>query len=264
MQNKRVAVVTGGSNGIGRATAQRLAQRGFVVYELSRSGANSDGIWHLHADVTDAQSVRDALQAIQQREGRIDVIINNAGFGISGATEFTPITDAKRLFDVNFFGVAAVMQAGMPMLRQSRGRIVNVSSVAGAVPIPFQSYYAASKAAVLSLSEAVRNEVRMFGVSVCCVLPGDVHTGFTAARAKETLGDDLYQGKIERSVSTMERDEQNGIAPEHVANRIVRVAEKRHVRPRYSIGAWYVFLYFLTRVLPYSLVNWAIGKIYAK
>ena len=151
-------------------------------------------------------------EEILQREDHIDVLINNAGFGISGAVEFTTTEDAQHQLDVNFFGMVRMNRQVLPVMRrQCYGRIVNLSSVAGAIPIPFQTYYSASKAAINSYTMALANEVKPFGIQVCCVQPGDIRTGFTAAREKNPEGDDIYGGRIARSVAGMERDEQNGM-----------------------------------------------------
>ena len=179
----KVAVVTGGTSGIGRATALALKDAGYTVYELSRRAEGVEGLHHISADVTDQQAVNDAAAQIMAAEGRIDVLVNNAGFGISGAIEFTETAEAKALFDVNFFGMVNMNRAVVPLMRQAgRGRIVNLSSVAAPVPIPFQAYYSATKAAVNAYTMALANELRPFGVTVCAVMPGDIHTGFTAAR----------------------------------------------------------------------------------
>lgn len=260
----KIAVITGGSSGIGLATADRLAGQGYTVYELSRSGGDRPGIRHLSADVTDEAAVQDALHAVIEQAGRIDLAVSNAGFGISGATEYTPIDDAKRLFDVNFFGAAAFARAALPYLRATRGRLIFVGSVAGLVSIPFQSYYSASKAALTSLCDAIRNEVRPFGVTACCVMPGDVHTGFTDARDRLADGDDIYGGRIERSVAVMEKDEKNGMPPDAVARVICRAAAKKRVAPLYTAGTSYKLLVFLMRLLPRSLCNYIVGLLYAR
>ena len=185
----KVAVVTGGTSGIGRATALALKDAGYTVYELSRRAEGVEGLHHISADVTDQQAVNDAVAQIMEAEGHIDVLVNNAGFGISGAIEFTETTEAKALFDVNFFGMVNMNRAVVPLMRQAgRGRIVNLSSVAAPVPIPFQAYYSATKAAVNAYTMALANELRPFGVTVCAVMPGDIHTGFTAARRKVSAG----------------------------------------------------------------------------
>ena len=138
----------------------------------------------------------------------------------------------------------------------------SVSSVAATLPIPFQAYYSASKAAINALVMAVSNEVRGFGVSVCAVMPGDVNTSFTAKREKSDNGDNVYSGKISRSVAVMERDEENGMSPDYVGKIICRVAEKKRVKLFYTAGLKYKLFLFLNRLLPSSFVGYLIGKIY--
>ena len=197
--------------------------------------------------------------------GRIDVLINNAGFGIAGAVEFTDTAEAQRLLDVNFFGMVRMNKAVIPHMRQAgRGRIVNLSSVAAPCPIPFQAYYSAGKAAVNAYTMALANELRPFGITVCAVQPGDIHTGFTAARVKTMAGDDVYQGRIGRSVQRMEHDEQNGMDPAKAGAFIARVAMKRRPKPIYTIRLDYQFFVFLTRILPGRTLNWLIGLLYAR
>lgn len=181
----RIAIVTGGSNGIGKATAKALSLKGYKVYEFSRRGTDYDDIAHVTADVTDEKAVAAAVGEVLSREGRIDLLVNNAGFGISGATEFTSTEDAKRLFDADFFGTFNVIRAVVPAMRkQGGGRIINLSSVASLLSIPYQVFYSAAKASVNTLTLGLANELKPFGISVCAVMPGDVKTGFTAAREK--------------------------------------------------------------------------------
>ena len=139
-----------------------------------------------------------------------------------------------------------------------------LSSVAGAISIPFQTYYSASKAAINSYTMALANEVKPFGIQVCCVQPGDIRTGFTAARQKSQLGDDVYGGRISRSVAGMEHDEQTGMAPETAGAYIASVATRRSVKPLRSIGLQDKFFCVLAKLLPVRTLNWLVGKIYAK
>ncbi len=263
--DKKVAVLTGGTSGIGMQTALALKNAGCTVYELSRRAQGVEGLNHLVADVTDEAAVNRAVDEIVAREGRIDVLVNNAGFGISGAVEFTRTEDAKRLFDTNFFGMVNMNRAVVPIMREAgRGRIVNISSVAGQIPIPFQTYYSAAKAATNSYTMALANELRPYGVTVCAVQPGDIKTGFTKAREKTVDGDDVYGGRIGRSVSRMEHDEQTGMDPAVAGRFIANVAMKKNVSPIYTIGASYSFLTFLTRLMSWKTMNKIIGAIYAK
>ena len=258
----RVCILTGGSSGIGRAAATLLSQEGYTVYELSRSGADFGAVRHITADVTDPEQVRSAIERVAADEGTIDLLVNNAGFGISGAAEFTDPAEAHAQLDVCFFGALHCIQAALPYLRRCGGRIVNVSSVAGAIAIPFQAFYSASKAAINSLTLALRNELSPFGVGVCAVLPGDTHTGFTAVRRKSEAGADIYGDSLRRAVATMERDEQNGVPPSHVARVILRAAKARRPRAFYVVGLPYRLLTLLYKLLPATLGNAIVGMIY--
>ena len=261
MQQK-VAIVTGGSGGIGKAAASLLFKNGYTVYELSRHGADADGVTHLTADVTDAASVNSAVATVIEREGRIDLLVNNAGFGISGAVECTSEADAKAQFDVNFFGQLRCIQAVLPYMRKQRcGHIVNLSSVAAPIAIPFQSFYSATKAAVNSLTLSLRNEARPYGVQVCAVQPGDVRTGFTAARKKSAAGEDVYPA-LAHAVAVMEHDEQTGMPPEAVARTILRAASARRPRPLYTVGPKYRVFAVIAKFLPVRATNYLVGLIY--
>ena len=261
----KVCVITGGTSGIGRCTAQAMLEKGYTVYELSRREQGIAGMHHIVADVTNEQTLAAAVAEILQREEHIDVVINNAGFGISGAVEFTRTEDAQHQLDVNFFGMVRMNRQVLPVMRkQGYGRIVNLSSVAGAIAIPFQTYYSASKAAINSYTMALANEVKPFGIQVCCVQPGDIRTGFTAAREKNQLGDDIYSGRIARSVAGMERDEQTGMAPEKAGAFIAHVATRKGIKPVNTIGLQYQFFCFLAKILPAKALNFLVGLIYAK
>ena len=263
--NKTVAAVTGGSSGIGLQTALALLDKGCRVYELSRHDAGTPGVIHITADVSDEKQVRSAIDEIVSREGRLDILVCNAGFGISGAAEFTENADAKRLMDVNLFGAVNCCRAACAhMRRQKGGRIICTSSVAAPVAIPFQAWYSVSKAAVSTYAAALRNEVRPFGISVCCVLPGDIRTGFTAAREKSAAGDDVYSGRIERSVAVMEHDERTGMEPEAAGRYIAKLAMKKYVKPQYAIGLKYKFFVMLARLLPCDVCGRLVYSIYAK
>ena len=261
----KVVILTGGTSGIGRATVELLRAQGCTVYEFSRRPAPGDP-WHRSVDVTDAAAVKAAVDAVAGQEGRVDLLVNNAGFGISGAMEFTDPADAHRLMEVNLFGMDNAIRAVLPHMRRAgSGRIVNISSVAGVFAIPFQAWYSISKAAVRSLTMALYNEVAPFGIQVTSVMPGDIRTGFTAARKKSAAGDDVYGGRISASVAKMEKDEQNGMAPEAAARTIARVAlQPGRVKPYYTIGLSYKCLVLLDHLLPCRAVRWLLYQLYGK
>lgn len=264
MSGKKIAVVTGGSSGIGRATAQSLLNRGCTVYELSRRDNPAQGVYHLTADITDEQQVRAAVSEIISREGRIDILINNAGYGISGAAEMTSAADAHAQLELNLYGMDNVTRAVLPHMReQQSGRIICVSSIAGILPIPFQLWYSVSKSAIAAYVLALQNEIRPYGVSVCAVLPGDIATGFTDAREKSD-GGEIYGKRVERSVATMEKDERGGMSPDKAGRYIAKLAMKKHTRPLKAIGISYKAIAMLAKLLPRRFSNYLVGKIYAK
>ncbi len=260
----KVVLITGGSSGIGRAAARLFHERGWRVYELSRRENSEAGITHLTSDVTDRESVRRAVETVWKSEGRIDLLVNNAGMGISGPVEFASGEDVRRQFDVNFFGALAVTQEVIPLMRKQKGgTILFVTSVASPVAIPFQAFYSASKAALQSLSDSLRNELALFGIRVSSILPGDTHTGFTDARVKNGAGEGIYGRAFTKSVSSMEKDERNGMTPESAARVIFRAGNVKNPRVWYTVGTGYKLLVFLERILPARLVRWIVGKLYA-
>lgn len=263
--NKKIAVVTGGNSGIGKETAIALKNMGCTVYELSRRNIPADGINHITADVTKEIDIKNAAEEIFKNEGKVDIVINCAGFGISGAVEFTSLESAKSQFEVNFFGTVNVNRIFIPYLRQNGGgRIVNISSVAAVAHIPFQTFYSASKAAIDSYTAALANEVKPFGITVAAIQPGDICTEFTDARNKIAEGDDIYEGRISRSVAGMEKDERKGMKPEIAGRYIAKIALKKNVKPLYAIGTVYKILSVLCRVFPCSVRNYIVGMLYAK
>ena len=249
----KVALVTGGSSGIGKYTARALADAGCTVYELSRRDVPQAGVVHLTADVTEETQVREAVERIIEAEGRIDILVNNAGFGISGAAETTDPAAAHRQMEVNLFGMDSVTRAVLPHMRaRGSGRIVCLSSIAGILPIPF------------SYCLALANEVRPFGITVCAILPGDIATGFTDARQKDESADAVYGGRVSRSVAGMERDERGGMSPEYAGRFVAKYALKKNSKPLAAMGFSYKCVAVLAKLLPRRLSNWVVGKLYAK
>ena len=241
MTKARVVLITGASSGIGRATATLLAETGHVVYGTSRNPDRHASAWRMIAlDVCDDASVAGAVARVLAEQGRIDAVVNNAGLVLSGAIEDTSLDEARREFETNVLGIVRVSKAVLPTMRARRsGVIVNVGSLAGRVGMPFQGLYSASKFAVEGLTEALRQEVAGFGVTVALVAPGDTATGVVANRvrvADASLPTSAYRADFERVVASFERDEQAGSAPEQVARVIAAIVEGRSTAPRHVIG----------------------------
>ena len=260
----KTVVITGGSSGIGKATAAYFAQKGWRVFEWSRSGTSTESVTHIACDVTSPEETQAAAREVIRQAGEIDVFISNAGFGISGAVEFTTSEDAHRQMEVNFFGALNSVQAVLPYMRERKaGRILFTSSVAAVLSIPYQSLYSASKAAINALALALQNEVRAFGIHVSVLMPGDVRTGFTAARQKNVSAEEnqVYE-RAEKAVEAMEKDERNGMSPEQMARLFYRMATRRFL-PVYNVGGGLYRLFcLLDKILPKSLVNAIEGKMY--
>jgi short-subunit dehydrogenase len=236
----QVVLITGASSGIGLTCAHHLATRGHRVYGTSRQAGLSNGnVRMLRMDVTDDESVARGVEEVIRAESRIDVLVNNAGYGIAGAVEDTTVAEARAQFETNVFGPMRVCAAVLPHMRRQRsGLIVNVSSIAGLVPVPFQGLYSASKAALESITESLRMEVRPFGVRVALLEPGDFSTGFTSNRVRTaaSTGDSPYRERFERALGVMERDEGAAGSPTAVAQRLEQIMQQRAPRLRHAIG----------------------------
>ncbi|MCA1579846.1 MAG: SDR family NAD(P)-dependent oxidoreductase [Acidobacteria bacterium] len=261
MPRRQVVLVTGCSSGIGRAAALEAAARGHRVCATARDiGSLSDlegrpGIRTLPLDVTDAASIAAAVSAALSGEGRIDALVNNAGFGRYGAVEEVTVADWREQFEVNVFGAVAMISAVLPAMREARsGTIVNVSSVAGRIPIPFASPYCASKHALEAVSDALRVEAGAFGVRVVVVEPGPIESRFSD-RARQGVSALLgrpgpYSDVYRNAESAMRKEFQAGVLPpEAVARVIVNAIESPRPKSRYAVGRMPRVLFALKRVL---------------
>lgn len=257
-----VVVVTGSSSGIGYELCKVLADAKCKVYGISRKTTSIEGVSHIKADVTNKEDVKAAFNKILAEAGKIDVLINNAGMGISGAIETAPEEDINKIVGVNFIGTVNCIQEVLPFMRENRsGKIINVSSVAGLMPIPFQGFYSATKASVILLTESLRMEVKPFKVEAGSILPGDTKTSFTGNRVKSPL-DSEYSAKEKKSVGVMEKDEQNGMSARYVALKIARYANKKKLPLAKVVGFKYKIFMLLNKFLPHKLVLYVISKMY--
>ncbi len=259
-------LITGASSGIGKAASELFAEKGYTVYAVSRSCdekkikyESGGSINTVPADVTDLQS----LKALFLKIHSLDIVIHCAGYGVSGSIEYMPLEDAHKQLETNYFGVMNVNSLALPLLRKNKNSLVLItSSVAGLIPIPFQSHYSSSKYALEAYGEALRMEAKSYGVNVCLVEPGDTKTGFTKARKNNEPEFSPYYKKCIKAVSKMEKDEQNGKDPKTVAKVFYLLTKKKNPKVRTAVGIEYKILCFLSRVMPVKIKEYILTKLY--
>jgi len=254
-ETARSVLVTGASAGIGMACADRLHADGWYVTGASRRGISSGGWTGLVMDVDDDESVGSGVAAVLSAAGRIDAVVAAAGWGLAGAAERSAIDEAKSQLETNFWGCVRLVKQVLPIMReQASGRIVLISSIGGAIGIPFQAFYSASKFALEGFGESLAYEVAPFGVHVTLVQPGNVRTDFTASRrmALDARDDAVYGEAAARAIGLMERDERNGVPADDVAAVVARVLGSRRPPRRASVGkAGERAALFAKRLLPF-------------
>lgn len=240
---KKVILITGISSGFGKQIAKLLAEKGHTVYGTVRKFTECDDLVHqLEMDLTDLTSIQNAVSTVLQKEGRIDVLINNAGMHSGGPIETMPIELIKLQMDTNFLGMVHLVREILPVMRQQGdGTIINFSSIGGLMGLPFQAFYSAGKFAIEGFSEALRMEVKQFKIKVVLINPGDFHTNNSANRRNflaPTDNADPYHEQFSKSLAAIEIDETNGWKPKVLARKIVRIVECRNPRQRYIIASF--------------------------
>ena len=240
--NVKVVLVTGASSGIGQAITRHLAARGWRVFGTSRHQTTGfDGVDMLPMDADDDNSVALAVGAITEKTGRLDAVVNNAGWALMGPIEDTPMADARAQMETNFFGVLRVCRAALPIMRAQRsGYIVNISSLGGIFGMPFSGIYSASKFAVEGLSESLRLETRRFGIRVVLIEPGDTRSQLPLHRrtAQPVRHASAYQEIFDRFQAKQAQDEAKAPPPDAVAALVERVLRDPHPAMRYTVGMW--------------------------
>jgi NAD(P)-dependent dehydrogenase (short-subunit alcohol dehydrogenase family) len=270
--NSKTALVTGASAGIGEATASRLLAAGFTVFAGARrldrmAGLAANGATLIKLDLTDDASIVAAIETIKRSVGRLDVLVNNAGYGSYGALEDVPLAEARRQFDVNVFGLARLCQLALPMMRaQKSGKIVNVTSIGGKIWEPLGCWYHATKFAVEGLSDCLRVEVGRLGIDVIIIEPGAIRTEW-AGIARDSLlhvsGNGAYAAQATRYARVLAYADESKLAspPEVVAKTIVRAVQARRPKTRYATGGGAHTILFLKRILPDRLFDRLIWRV---
>lgn len=261
MTTPRVALVTGGSSGIGEEAARRLQEAGFQVYAVARrvdrmAALERDGVRVFGMDVTDEASMSAGIERVLGDTGRIDVLVNNAGYGSYGAVEDVPIDEARRQFEVNLFGLARLTQLVTPAMRHNGGgRIINISSIGGVIYEPFGAWYHATKFAVEGFSDSLRVELKPFGIDVVIIRPAGIVTEWNAI-AREGLVESsrggAYEAMADNAVRTLESVDNRLLSsgPKAVARTIVKAATAERPRSRYASGKGGRLIPMTRRLLP--------------
>ena len=251
----KVVLVTGASSGIGKAIAAFLYSKGYTVYGTSRNLKNEkDSSFELIAlDVLKLDSINSAVNYIFQKEGRLDVLVNNAGMGITGSVEETPTNEMRAVFNTNLFGAIDVMKAVLPQMRkQTAGTIINVTSIAGYMGLPFRGLYSATKGALEIVTEAARMEVKNFGIEIINVAPGDFTTNIAAGRYHTPVFENSpYKDNYQTNLDVMDAHVGSGMDPIEMAKIVYKITNTKHPKIHYKVGGFVEkFSIFLKRILP--------------
>lgn len=267
----KIIAITGGSSGIGKHICETFSADNVVV-DLSRSAETSDvflsegtgvnGLYHIKCDVSVEADVIAAFDKIKAAFGKVDVLINNAGYGVSGAVELLSDEEVERIFKVNFMGVFRCCKYALPLMDKG-GKIVNVSSACAIFALPFRGMYCASKAAVSMLSYSLREEVKPYGIDVTAICPGDVKTPFTRNRVKNFTTNERYGSRIKDADDHISARENKRMSVDYACRKIEKIIVKKKYKPFYIVGGKYKFLYALYRIFPLGAILGATGKMFA-
>ena len=269
MANNKIILITGANSGFGQAISSKLIEDGYIVYGTFRNNANqlNAGGKYIQLDIRDRESIRAGIDSIIKEHGRIDVLINNAGVGVAGATELSSIEDLNFQIGTNLYGCVNMCAEVGKYMRESRaGLIINISSIAGIFAIPYQGLYSASKAAIDSYSQALRMEMKQFNVDISVVCPGDFHTNFSTSRkiSDSTLKNDDYSRSFLSVQKCFENDELNGDKPEYLAEKISKIVSSKKHRMRYVVTSNFLqkLSIFLYHILPNNIFQYMLSKFY--
>jgi len=251
----KVVLITGGSSGIGKSVGEFLQDKGYKVYGTSRNPKNypNSKFPIVALDVTKPETISTCITEVLKQENRIDVLINNAGAGITGPIEEIPDAEIKRNFETNFFGPINVIKATLPIMRaQNSGLVINITSIAGYMGLPFRGVYSASKGALEIITEAFRMELKDFNIEMTNIAPGDFATNIAAGRYHApVLEDSPYKEKYGHSLKTMDEHVDEGGDPKEMAEAIYKIIETKSPKIHYKVGAFMQkFSIVLKRVLP--------------
>ena len=251
----KVVLITGASSGIGKSIALFLSEKGYIIYGTSRNPKNDDKLPFkmIALDVLKVDTITTAVNHIIEAEGKLDVLINNAGMGITGPIEDTPTEEMRKVFDTNFFGAIEVMKAVLPQMRlQKSGLVINITSIAGYMGLPFRGLYSATKGALELITEATSMEVKNFGIDVVNVAPGDFATNIAAGRYHTPFFENsAYKEKYQANLDLMDTHVDSGMNPDEMAKAVYKIINSKNRNIHYKVGGFMEkFSIVLKRILP--------------
>ena len=244
----KVVLLTGASGGLGSAIAKHLNSKGYTIYGLGRKPVKSPYFTWVYMDLSQPESIDKAIKEISENENHIDILINNAGIGVTGSLEEMKMNDVRKAFEVNFFGALFLIQKILPLMRQKQaGTIINISSIAGYTGLPFRGIYSATKSAVMRMSEALSSEVKQFGIKVIDIAPGDFKTKIAEGRVYTPLkAHSPYYEDYKRVLKMIDEEVDKGLEPEILGHKVFKILAKKQPELRYNIG---LFLQKMTPVI---------------
>lgn len=262
----KVVLITGASSGIGKVTAEFLFEKGYKVYGTSRYPDKIKCSFSMIAlELNKLETIENAVKTVLEKEGRIDILINNAGTGITGSIEETPTEEMRKAFDTNFFGTIDVIKSVLPQMRKQRsGMIVNLTSIAGYMGLPFRGVYSSSKSALERVTESIRMEVKNFGIIITNIAPGDFVTNIAANRYHTPVFEDsAYKEVYQKNLELMNAHVDRGGDPILIAKKIHKVINKKNPKIHYKVGSFIEELSIvLKQVLPNKIYEYLIMKYY--
>ena len=255
----KIVVITGGSSGVGYYLCKSFIAQGDKVINIARRPCDIQNVDNFACDLSNEYNIVDTCEKIKQKYNNIDILINNAGFGLSGATELLPLQNVRNLFEVNFFAVVLLIQKLLPIMSKG-SKIINISSICAFYPVPFRGLYCASKSALNLMSYSLDMECSNFGVKVCAICPSEIKTNFTQNRIKVFDTNKRYGTKIENAAKKIDSKNDKRASVEKVGKKILKIINKKKIKPYYIIGFKFKLLHFIMRFLPYNLLHKIISK----
>jgi short-subunit dehydrogenase len=257
----KIVVITGGTSGLGKAMADIFREKNDTVLVLARE-VSTDNEFEYKCDVSNEEMVKNCIDTIGNKYGKIDILINCAGYGISGALELIPTIEAEKQFDVNMLGCFLVNKYAIKYLHKGSS-IIHISSTCALFAVPFRGLYCSSKAALNLYSDSLRMELKPLGINVVSVCPGEIKTNFTKNRVKIFETNERYGDRIANSAYNIDKNQEKRMDAKMVAKKVVKISLKRNPKPMYIISALYKVLYVMSRIFPKRTMLFFTEKIFS-